>query len=374
MCQLNKLGPTNPLNVGLIGCGTISPQYFQGLARHDGLEVAACSDIDMERAIRAVEEYGVPRACSVDDLLADPAIDLVVNLTVPLAHAQVSLAAIAAGKHVYSEKPLDVKRADGEAILRVAEERGVKVGSAPDTFLGGGIQTCRGLIDEGAIGRPIAATAFMLNHGHEHWHPEPHFYYRTGGGPMFDMGPYYLTALVCLLGPIRRVSGAHGRGYDTRTITSQPRQGESVDVEVSTHVAGTLDFESGVIGTIVTSFDVWGTDLGHVLEVYGTEGTLRVPDPNTFGGPVMLRRGAEVEWEERPLVYDQGGRGLGVADMAGALRSGRRSRVDASMANHVLDVMHAVHESSDAGRHVAVRTTCERPAPLLAGPAGVLFD
>ena len=320
------------MRVGIIGCGNISPQYLQGLARHDGVEVAACSDIVAEKARRAAREFGVPAAPPVDALLADDDIELVVNLTVPLAHAEVSLAAIAAGKHVYSEKPLAVESGDGHAISRAAQERGVTVGCAPDTFLGGGIQTCRRLIDEGAIGRPIGATAFMLNHGHEHWHPEPHFYYQRGGGPMFDMGPYYLTALICLLGPIGRVSGVHGKGLETRTISSRPHRGESMDVEVSTHVAGALEFESGVIGTLVTSFDVQATDLGHALEVYGTEGTLSVPDPNTFDGPVKLRRGAEVEWEERPLVFDLGGRGLGVADMAGALRGGRRSRVDASMA------------------------------------------
>jgi predicted dehydrogenase len=360
--------------VGVIGCGTISGQYFRGLSNHEGLHVAACSDIVMDRAVRAAEEFALPKACSVDDLLSDPEIDLAVNLTAPLAHAQVSLAAIRAGKHLYSEKPLAVEREDGEAIVRAAADQHVMVGCAPDTFLGGGIQTCRSLIDQGAIGRPIAATAFMLNHGHERWHPAPQFYYKQGGGPMFDMGPYYLTALVCLLGPVRRVSGAHGRGYDTRTITSQPLQGESVDVEVSTHVAGTMDFESGVIATIVTSFDVPATRLTHVLEVYGTEGTLSVPDPNTFGGPVMVRRRDDDEWKETPLAHGAGGRGLGVADMAGALRHKRRPRVHASLANHVLDVMHSFHDSSDTGRHIPLRTTCERPAPLLTDGVGGLFD
>ena len=201
----------------------------------------------------------MPRWCSVGELLADPDVELVVNLTPPGTHAEVSLAAMAAGKHVYGEKPLAVAREDGEAIVVEASKRGVMVGCAPDTFLGGGIQTCRKLIDDGQIGRPIAATAFMLNHGHEHWHPAPAFFYQNGGGPMFDMGPYYLTTLIALLGPVRRVSGSHGSGFAERTITSAPLSGQTVEVEVPTHVAGVLDFQNGAIGTIVTSFDVWAS-------------------------------------------------------------------------------------------------------------------
>ena len=353
------------MKVGLIGCGTISPQYLKNLPRYPGVEVAVCSDIDMDRARSRAEEFGVPRWCSVGELLADPDVELVINLTLPGTHAEVSLEAIAAGKHVYSEKPLAVAREDGESIMSEAGRRGVMVGCAPDTFLGGGIQTCRKLIHEGQIGRPIAATAFMLNHGHEHWHPSPAFYYKKGAGPMFDMGPYYLTALITLLGPIRRVSGSHGSGFAQRTITSAPLSGQTVEVEVPTHVAGVLDFQSGAIGTIVTSFDVWASRAPRI-EIYGTEGTLSVPDPNTFRGPVMVQRGRE-EWHEAPLTHPEGGRGLGVAEMAAALRAGRESRVDGAMANHVLDVMHAVHESSDDGRHVTLRTSCEPPAAVTPG-------
>ena len=215
--------------------------------------------------------------------------------------------------------------------------------------------------------------ASFLNHGDEHWHPDPAFYYEVGGGPMFDMGPYYLTALVSLLGPVRRVSGVHGRALDRRPITSEPLSGTTIDVEVSTHVTGLLDFENGAIGTIVTSFDVWASDIPW-LEIYGVKGTLSVPDPNAFTGPVrfLIGRG---EWEEVPLEHPEGGRGIGVADMADALRNGRPSRVDASMANHILDIMHAVHESSNTGRHVELRTTCPRPDPIPPGlPLGRFED
>ena len=361
-----------PLKVGLIGCGTISPHYLRNLRRYPGVEVAACSDIDIDVAKSRAEEFGVPEWCSVAELLADDGVKLAINLTVPQAHAEVSLSAIAAGKHVYSEKPLAVVREDGEAILKEARREGVLVGCAPDTFLGGSMQTCRKVIDEGQIGQPIAASAFVLNHGHEQSHPAPAFYYQKGGGPMLDMGPYYLTALVTLMGPIRRVSGSHGRGFEERVITSAPRYGETVKVEVSTHVAGVLDFDNGAIATIVTSFDVW-TSRAPWIEIYGTEGTLSVPDPMKFGGPVRVQRGRG-EWEEVEQTHPEGGRGLGVTDMAGALRTGRRSRVDAEMAYHVLDVMQAVHDSSDDGRHVTLSTTCEPPAPVAGGRPEGCFD
>ena len=281
------------MKVGLIGCGNISPQYLTNLPAYPGVEVAACSDLITDKARSRAEEFGVPVVCTTEELLANPDIGIAVNLTQPANHKDVSLAAIAAGKHVYSEKPLAVERDDGDAVLRAAREAGVIVGCAPDTFLGAGIQTCRKLIDDGRIGRPIGAMASFLNHGHEHWHPDPSFYYEAGGGPMFDMGPYYLTALISLLGPVRRVSGAHGRAFDRRLITSEPLSGTMIDVEVSTHVTGLLDFENGAIGTIVTSFDVWASEIPW-LEIYGTEGTLSVPDPNTFDrpgtGPAGARR------------------------------------------------------------------------------------
>ncbi|HEV2126377.1 MAG TPA: Gfo/Idh/MocA family oxidoreductase [Chloroflexota bacterium] len=353
------------VKVGIIGCGVISGIYLKNLPIFDLIDVVACGDLVIERAQARAKEFGVPRACLPQELLADPGIDLVVNLTIPKAHAEVALAAVDAGKSVYNEKPLTVERESGQELLRRAKASGMLVGGAPDTFLGGGIQTCRQLIDEGAIGEPVAATAFMAGHGHEHWHPDPAFYYQVGGGPMFDMGPYYLTALVSLLGPIRRVAGSARITFPERTITSEPKRGQTIRVETPTHVAGTLDFASGAVGTMITSFDVWSHSLPRI-EIYGSVGTLSVPDPNTFRGPVRIRQGRESEWREVEITrgWTENSRGLGVADMAHALRSGRPHRASGDLAFHVLDTMHAFLDSSAAGQHIHLESTCERPAPL----------
>jgi predicted dehydrogenase len=364
---------SDPVGVGIIGCGTISPQYLENLTLYPGLEVVACSYIDIDRAKSRVQEYGVSKYCSVEQLLSDPNVDIVLNLTTPDAHAQVSLAAIAAGKHVYNEKPLAIDREDGSAILNAARSQGVRVGCPPDTFLGGGIQTCRGLIDAGEIGRPFAATAFFASHGHESWHPDPAFYYQRGGGPMFDMGPYYLTCLVALLGPIQRVTGSYTKATAERTITSEPRHGEIITVEVPTHVTGILEFADGAVAIVITSLDVWASELPRI-EIYGTEGTLSVPNPNNFGGPVRLKQGRTDHWANVPLTHPEGGRGLGVADMAQAIVRDRKSRADAELANHVLDIMHAIHESSDQGSHIALTTTCRRPESVPPGLPMGSFD
>jgi len=307
----------------------------------------------------------VPRACSVDELLADDEIRIVVNLTIPNAHASVALAALEAGKSVHNEKPLTITREDGASLLAAARAGGVRVGCAPDTFMGAGIQTCRKLIDDGWIGEPVAATAFMTCHGHESWHPDPEFYYKSGGGPMFDMGPYYLTALVALMGPVRRATGSTRITFPQRLITSQPKYGTRVTVDVPTHVAGVLDFASGAVATVVTSFDVWAANLPRI-EIYGSRGSLSVPDPNGFGGPVRVRRAGADDWSAVPHThgYAENSRGIGVADMACALRSGRAHRANGELAYHVLDVMHALHDASDTGKHVELASTCERPAPL----------
>ncbi len=257
------------------------------------------------------------------ELLADPEIEIVLNLTIPAAHAEVALAAIEAGKSVYNEKPLAVTREDGKRIVALARERNLRVGCAPDTFLGAGLQTCREVIDAGTIGEPVAATAFMLGHGPEGWHPDPDFYYQVGGGPMFDMGPYYLTALVSMLGPVRRVTGSARITSPERVIGSEPKRGQIIHVNTPTHLAGVMDFAQGAVGTLVTSFDVWGANVPRI-EVYGTQGSLSVPDPNTFGGPVRLLRAGSKEWEEVPVTrpYAENSRGIGLADMATALRSG----------------------------------------------------
>ena len=365
------------IGIGVIGCGNISAKYFRTAQAFRILEAVACADIDPARAQASAEAFGIPRACSVEELLADPDVGIVVNLTTPQAHKAVSLAAIAAGKHVYTEKPLAVTRSDGAAILAAAEARGVLVGCAPGTCLGGGLQTCRKLIDDGAIGRPVAATAFMMSHGHESWHPDPEYYYKVGAGPMFDMGPYYLTALTTLLGAASRITGMAGIQIGKRTITSQPHYGEQIVVETPDHVTGLIEFTSGAIGTIVTTFATWGSRLPRI-EIYGTEGTLGVPDPNTLSGPVTLCRAGEKQFSEVPLTHghtDGANKwGIGVADMAHALVSGRAHRVTGAQGYHVLDLMQGFLETTREGVHYRVPSSFPCPAPLPTGLAEDMLD
>src|SRR5437764_1711518 len=288
--------------IGIIGCGNISSVYLKAPQIFDILRVVACADIDIERARSQAEKYGVPKACTVEELLSDPEVEIVVNLTVPNAHAEVALQAIAAGKAVYGEKPLATLRADGNAILGAAYAQKVRVGNAPDTFLGGGFQTCIQLINEGQIGTPISCTAFKLNHGMEYWHPDPYFFYQPGAGPMFDIGPYYLTALIAMMGPISRVTASVQTTFPERTVTSEPKYGTKISVNTPTHIAGIMEFASGAIGTILTSFDVWHQRLPF-MEIYGTEGTLSTPDPNRFDGPVYIRRANDEDWHEVTLTH-----------------------------------------------------------------------
>jgi predicted dehydrogenase len=358
--------------IGIAGIGKISGIYLDNLTGMFGnsrtfspVRLTAVTDLVAERAREAAAKYQVTALPSVDELVNSPDVDIVLNLTQPRYHFEVALAAVRAGKHVYNEKPLCAKREEAAELLKTAAEHQVRVGGAPDTFLGAGIQTCRKLIDDGWIGSPVAATAFMMCHGHEHWHPAPEFYYKAGGGPMFDMGPYYLTALVNLLGPVARVCGSARTGLKTRTITSEPLNGTVIDVEVPTHIAGVLDFASGAVGTIITSFDVYSHTLP-CIEIYGTEGTLRVPDPNTFGGPVLVKRFREEQWSEIPLLkkYPENSRGLGVADMAGAIEAGRPHRASAELCFHVLDVMHGIHDASESGRYCKIKGKCRRPEAM----------
>ncbi len=353
--------------IGVIGCGNISKAYFMGCKKFAILDIVACADLDIERARAKATEHGIPRACTPAELLADPEIQIVVNLTIPKAHAEVDLAVLKAGKSVHSEKPLALTRDEGMSIMQAAEGQQLRVGCAPDTFLGAGIQTCVKLINDGEIGQPLAATAFMLCRGHESWHPAPEFYYQHGGGPMLDMGPYYLTALVAMLGSIRRVTGMTRITFPRRKITSQPKAGEWIDVKVPTHVAGLMEFTSGAIGTLVTSFDVVGGAVPRI-EIYGSEGTLSVPDPNGFGGTVKILKAGK-DWTELPLThgYAENSRGIGVADLAYALQSGRAHRASGRMALHVLDAMQALHEASAQGQHVVLKTACDQPAPLPTG-------
>jgi predicted dehydrogenase len=362
------------VKIGIIGCGNISSNYIKHMQMFDILNVWAVADIDVARAQSKAAEHDVPKAYTVSELLADPEIRIVVNLTVPAVHTEVSLAIIAAGKHVHSEKPLAIRREDGQAILNAAREKGVRVGCAPDTFLGGGLQTSRKLIDDGWIGRPVAAVAFFTGHGPEAWHPNPEFFYKFGAGPMLDLGPYYLTALVHLLGPVKRVTGSAQISFPQRLITSEPFYGTQIEVEVPTHVAGVADFEQGVVGTIITSFDVWSANLPRI-EIYGSEGSISVPDPNIFDGPVRVRRMGAADWTDMPLSHSANvGRGIGVADMAYAIQSGRAHRASGELAYHVLDLMYAFQEASEQEQHVHLQSTAERPAALPTGLLAGMLD
>lgn len=356
------------LTIGVIGCGNISSTYFQAPQQFNNLRIVACADIDLPRAQAQAAKFGIPKACSVEELLADPEIEVVLNLTVPAVHAQISLAALQANKAVYGEKPLATNRADGEAILHTAREKNLRVGCAPDTFLGGGLQTCIKLINDGAIGAPVAATAFVVGHGMEHWHPDPFFFYQPGAGPLFDMGPYYLTALISMLGPIRRVSASAKISFPERIVTSKPKAGTKIPVNTPTHVAGTLDFANGTIATLITSFDVWHHHLPSI-EIYGTEGSLSVPDPNTFGGPVRLRRAGESDWQEVPLThgYITNSRGLGLADMANVMHTDQLHRANGEMAYHVLDTIESLFQSSQEDRHILLSSSCHQPEPFAPG-------
>jgi len=282
------------MRIGVVGCGNISDTYFRNLPKFEGLELVACADLDMARAEAKAAQYGL-RALATDDLLADPGIDLIVNLTVPQAHAEINLKALNAGKHVYTEKPLAVTRAAGRETLALAREKGLRVGAAPDTVLGGGLQTVRQMLDEGAIGLPVGFTSFMGSSGPEAFHPNPDFFFQPGAGPLFDLGPYYLTALITLFGPARRVTSIARTTHSERTIGSQPRAGQKIQVNTPTHVNCALEFASGAAGTMVMSWDVPAHRQPN-LDIFGSAGSLAVKDPNTFGGPVLRRMADEKEW------------------------------------------------------------------------------
>lgn len=354
------------VKIGIIGCGNISAIYLQNCRTYDVLEVVACADLDIERARQRAAEFAIPRAYTVDEILADPEIEVIVNLTIPHAHADICTRALQAGKHVYVEKPLAVTREEGQRILLLAQEKQLLVAGAPETFMGGGIQTCRRLIDDGVIGQPLAATAFMMSRGHEHWHPDPDFYYQEGGGPMFDMGPYYLTALVSLLGPIQSIAGMTKSAYAERTIMSEPKKGQIIQVNTPTHVTGLVQFEQGTIATMIMSFDIFGGSQLPNIELYGTEGTLKVPNPNLFGGEVAFRRKGEEDWQQVGIdhQYIENNRGIGVADLAFAIRNNRLHRASGEMAYHILEAMHGFHDAGASGHAYVMQSSCERPEPV----------
>lgn len=373
----------NKFKIGLIGCGVISDIYLKTCAKFDFIDIVACASLDIEESRAKAAQYGISKACLPDDIIHDPEIDAVLNLTNPVAHAPINLAALAAGKHVYAEKPFATNLEDGRKTLALAAEKGLLVGSAPDTFLGGRWQTIRKLIDDGVIGRPIGATAFMCNHGVERHHPGPAPWYSEGGGPLLDMSPYYLTALISLMGPIKSVCGMAKKSFDQRLIEFGPRKGQMLDVAVDTHVSGILEFDSGATASLLTSFDVWDSNLPR-LEIYGENGSISVSDPdpifgpNRFEGPVHFRTRETSRWTYRPRVqgldewqvaenshgFNEDSRGLGLLDLAYAARAGRAPRASGEMAHHVLEVMLGILTSSKERRFVDIESTCAQPAPL----------
>jgi predicted dehydrogenase len=364
------------LGIGVVGCGNIAMTYMRNAGLFEGVELKGCADISPDMAKLRAGEYGVP-AMGVDELLAASEIDLVLNLTVPAAHFDVSMAALAAGKHVFTEKPLGVTAAEGRQLVAEADRRGLKLGSAPDTFLGAAGRRARRLVDEGAIGKPVVGTAFMFGRGMEHWHPNPQFYYRPGGGPVLDMGPYYLTTLVNLVGPVRRVTAVTGRGQTERLITAGgPFEGTRFPVETPTTALSLLEFASGAVVTFGASWDVFRHS-NPPIELHGTEGSLSLPDPDTFGGAVSLSaRGAD--WTFHASETDSFGainwpyaaptranyRMLGVADLARSIAEGREPRASGALALHVLEIMEAILLSGETGEGIPIETQIPRP-PLL---------
>jgi predicted dehydrogenase len=358
-----------PLRVGVIGVGVISAQYFASFPRLPGLKLVAVADLDLARAKAVAVEQGVA-AMSVDELLASDEVDAVLNLTIPAAHVEVGTRALNAGKHVFAEKPLALSVPEGRPFLDLAAELGLRVGSAPDTVLGTGIQTARQLLDDGVVGQPVSAAAAWSSPGHERWHPAPAFYYQPGGGPLLDMGPYYLTALVTLLGPVERVSGVGRRSPRERSIATGPNVGTAIPVTIDTTVTAILEHLGGAVSTVSLSFDNWATKAPRPLfELYGTEGTIAVPDPNRFDDPVEVFTSDAEDWRIVPPSggYAGAARGYGLADMARAIETDRPHRASGELALHVLEIMDAVAASSERHGSVKLETTVPRPEAVPEG-------
>ncbi len=365
------------IKVAMIGVGAISGIYLKNITNlYQEVELIGVCDLVRERAEKAKEEYNIPKIYDkFEDAIADPEVDILLNLTRPYEHFDISEKALLGGKHVFSEKPLGATFDEGKKLVELAREKGLMIGGAPDTFLGAGIQTCRKLIDDGMIGEVFGSACFMICHGHETWHPDPAFYYQFGGGPMMDMGPYYVTALVNLMGGVSGVTGVTKTTFDKRVITSQPKCGEIVEVEVPTHVTGTLHFDSGAIGTIITTFDVYYNKQAR-FEIYGTKGTLIVPDPNTFDGPIQLLRPEDGEYKEMPLLFDykENSRGLGLADMAKAIAQGRTHRANDELTLHVLEILSTFDKSSKEKKYIPLETKFERAMPMQNNPIHGILD
>jgi len=352
------------VKIGIIGCGNISGAYLTAAQKFDILEVKACADLNCEAAKAKAAEYHTA-SMTVEQLLADKEIEIIINLTPPKVHTEINLDVLKAGKHVYSEKPFATTYEEGKKVIRTAKRNGLMVGSAPDTFLGGGLQTCRKLIDDNWIGRSVAGTAFMLGGGPEVWHPNPFFFYQTGGGPMFDMGPYYITALVHLLGPAKRICAITGKAFEERVAGASNVCGQKIPVEIPTHYAGTIEFCNGAIISVIISFDIIAGHGHQPIEIYGTRGSLQVPDPNTFGGPVRIKVGTD-DWRDIGFTHGHTDnmRSIGAADMAYAIRTGRNFRCNGELALHVLEIMTGFEKSFEQNGFYELETSCKQPRPL----------
>lgn len=372
------------MGVGIIGCGNISGAYLKIAPSFRDLEVRGVADANMENARARGAEFGVP-AMTVDELLAAGDIDMVVNLTIPAAHYEVSRRILEAGKHAYSEKPIVLTLEDGERLRELAARKGLRAGAAPDTFLGGSHQAARAAIDDGRVGRVLGGTAHVMGHGMEAWHPNPDFFFAPGGGPVLDMGPYYVTNLVQLLGPVTAVAAMAKAGFPTRTIANGPRNGETIAVETPTDIHAILEFASGATVTLGASWDVWRHRHPN-MELYGADASIYVPDPNFFGGDVEIGTAEGLETldaGDHPFgrvnyTFPDGRsfanwRGAGLADMARGIAEGRKHRCDIDLAVHVTDVLSSILKAGETRAWVATTTTCERPAPLSAEEAAGLL-
>lgn len=352
-----------PFGIAVVGCGNISNQYLRNLTQFPDVKVAFCADIDTERAEKQAAAYDVPGHGTVGQALDHPGVDLVVNLTIPAAHAEVATAAVTAGKHVWNEKPLTLDVAAGRELLITARKHGVRVGCAPDTVLGAGIQSARRLIDGGGIGEPLSALTLLQGPGPQTWHPDPEFLFAKGAGPLFDLGPYYLSTLATLFGPARRVASLGRRASDTRTIGAGPRAGTEFSVEVPTYIAALVDYAAGQAAQLLFSWDSPLSRSGF-LEITGIEATLAIPDPNRFDGDLRIRRAGDGDWTVIPSTGAAAGRGSGVVDMVRAIRNNEPHRASGEMALHVLEVMSALERSAVTAGFVSIEVPFDTPAPL----------
>ena len=371
------------VRIGLIGTGRISDIYIENCQKFDGLEIIACASLDFNEAKAKAEQWSIPQACTPDEIFKNPDIDCVLNLTIPSAHAHISLMALEAGKHIYSEKPFVTNRKDGEAILALAQKKGLLVGNAPDTFLGGRWQTVKKMLDDGLIGKPLSASAFVGTHGVERHHPNPDFYYQKGGGPLLDLGPYYLTAMVFFFGAIAHVAGSAKRGFKKRMIENGPRKGEWMEVDIDTHINALMSFANGVEASITMSFDIWDSEMPR-FEIYGENGTICIPDSdpvfgaNIFGGDVLYRTIETSRWThqprpqgrdnwliaENPFGYNENSRGLGLLDLAHAIGEKRQPRASGALALHVFDAMDAILKSASTKQFIDIEPNAPLPDPL----------